>query len=129
MSPRKPLRIDVIAYAPSAFFHCLHCELIWQESPVRLEDRREQLQTSLPEDLKQVYQQVSDWVHATAAAYGERLRFRIIDAASLEGLMKSLRYGIRRYPAVIVDGTATTGGTRFEQAQALIERQLAATPG
>jgi hypothetical protein len=129
MSPRKPLRIDVIAYAPSAFFHCLHCELIWQESPVRLEDRREQLQTSLPEDLKQVYQQVSDWVHTTAAAYGERLRFRIIDAASLEGLMKSLRYGIRRYPAVIVDGTATTGGTRFEQARALIERQLAATPG
>ncbi len=101
--------IDVLAYAPVAFFHCMHCELIWQQSGVRSKDRREQLETSLPKDLQ-----------------GSRLRFRIIDAASLEGWLKSLWYGVRQYPAVIIDAKERCIGTRFEHATALVERRLAA---
>ena len=56
------------------------------------------------------------------------MRFRIIDAASVEGWLKSLRYGVRRYPAVIIDGKETCIGTRFEDATALVERRLAAVP-
>ena len=128
MSPRTPLTIEVIAYAPVAFFHCLHCEFIWQESAVRDQDRREQLDTSLPEDLKQEYQQLSDWVRRMVQAHGASVRFRIIDAASVEGWVKSLRYRVRRYPAVIVDGEDRFVGLQFERAGALIERRLAAVP-
>jgi hypothetical protein len=57
---RKPLNVEVLAYAPAAFFHCMHCELIWRQSGVRNRDRREQLETSLPEDLQEQYQRLSD---------------------------------------------------------------------
>jgi hypothetical protein len=121
------LPIDVIAYAPSAFFHCLHCELIWQHLDVRTKAHREQLETSLPSDLQDQYQRLSDWVHRLAAVHGSRLRFRIVDAASVEGWLKSLRYGVRRYPAVVVDGKDKSMGADLERATVLIERRLAAT--
>ncbi len=126
---RNPVPIDVIAYAPIAFFHCLHCELIWQQSEVRAKDRREQLDTSLPDDLKLQYQQLSDWVRRMVATHGSRLRFRVMDAASVEGWLKSLWHGVRQYPAVIVDGKAATMGADFERATVLIEQRLAAVNG
>jgi len=125
----QPIQIEVVAYTPVAFFHCMHCEVVWHGSPARTEDRREQLDSSLPEDLKQLYQQVSDWVRRMLAQHGGRLRFRIIDAASIEGWFKSLRHGLRQYPAVIVDGREKAVGTELERATALIERRLAALQG
>jgi Protein of unknown function (DUF1525) len=126
-SPARPVPIDVIAYAPAAFFHCLHCELIWHESAVRAKDRAEQLAGSLPDDLRDQYQQLSDWVHRMLAAHGARLQFRILDAASIQGCWTALRYGVRRFPAVIVDGQERSVGAQFERATMLIERRLAAS--
>ncbi len=126
---RKPIDIAVLAYAPVAFFHCQHCEVIWRESPARARDRREQLETSLPADLLAQYQAVSDWVRRTLAAHGDRVRFRIVDAASIEGWFMSVRHGVRRYPAVLVDGKLTVVGAPFERATALIEQRLAAHEG
>lgn len=128
-SPRRPITIDVIAYAPVAFFHCTHCELVWQESAARTRDRQEQLDTSLPDDLKEQYQRLSDWVRAMVAAHGGLVRCRIIDAASVQGWMKSLWYGVRHYPGVIVDGDETSVGPGFEHAGMLIERRLRAAHG
>src|SRR5713226_6088321 len=110
-------------------FTSMHCELIWRESGARTKDRHEQLETSLPADLQVQYQQLSDWVREMVEAHGRRLRFRIVDAASVEGCIKSLRYGVRRYPAVIVDGREKSMGTSFEHATALVERRLAGTHG
>ena len=121
-----PVRVEVIAYAPVAFFHCLHCETIWQHGDVRARDRREQLATSLPHDLAGDYQRLSDWARTVRERYPGRVRLHIIDAVSVEGWVKSLRYGVRRYPAVIVDGTAKSVGAELERATELIERHLAA---
>lgn len=126
--PRR-ITVEVIAYAPVAFFHCLHCELIWQHSDVRKAIGREQLAQSLPADLLDQYQRLSDWVRRMAAVHGQRLRFRVVDAASVEGWVKSLRYGVRRYPAVIVDKKEQCTGVEFERASALIERRLARVQG
>jgi hypothetical protein len=126
---RQPISIAVLAYAPVAFFHCQHCELIWRESPARAQDRREQLQTALPADLLAQYQQVSDWVRRTVAAHGGRVQFRIVDAASIEGWLLSVRHGVRRYPAVLVEGKLTAIGAQFERATALIEQRLATLDG
>jgi len=126
---RKPISIAVITYAPIAFFHCQHCEFIWRESPARVADRREQLQSSLPADLLTQYQEVSDWVRRTVGTHGSRVAFRIVDAASIEGWLLSVRHAVRRYPAVLVDGKLTVVGPHFERATALIEQRLATLDG
>src|SRR5207245_8961359 len=94
-APHPPVTIDVIAYAPVAFFHCLHCESIWQHTDVRAKARCEQLETSLPPDLRDQYQQLSDWLSRMAEAQGRRVRFRIVEAAAAEGCRESFRSGRR----------------------------------
>ena len=124
MSAQKPITVEVLAYAPTAFFHCRHCEVVWQQTGTGRALRQEQLQASLPDDLMQEYQHISDWVMQMAETYGSRLQFKVIDAASLEGWFKSLRYWVRRYPAVIVDGRTKFLGPDLEQASELIRQSV-----
>lgn len=125
MRQEKPITVEVLAYAPVAFFHCLHCELVWEHAGVGSSYRREQLESSIPADLKQEYQQLSDWVRKMIEVYGGKLEFTIIDVASIEGWIKSVRYRVRTYPAVIVDRKEKAFGADWERATELIERRLA----
>jgi len=127
MRLEKPITVEVLAYAPVAFFHCRHCEVVWQPTGVGEHLRQEQLASSLPEDLKEEYRALSDWVREMLAAYGERIAFRVIDAASIEGWLKSVRYRLHKYPAVIVEGKEKLIGCGcFEQAAAVIRRRMEA---
>jgi hypothetical protein len=99
-----PLLVEIIAYAPTAFYHCTHCEVAWREMGAGSRIHEEQLESSLPEDLASDYQAVSDWVREIFRIYCDRILVKVIDAASIEGVFKSLKYHARRYPAVIVDG-------------------------
>ena len=125
MNGQEAITVEVLAYAPTAFFHCRHCEVVWQQTGTGRALREEQLQASLPADLMQEYQELSDWVVRMAETYGSRLRVKVIDAASLEGWFKSLRYWVRRYPAVIVDGRTKFLGPDLERASELIRQRVA----
>jgi len=125
MERQGPLTVELLAYAPVAFFHCQHCELVWQPSGVGKSLRQEQLASSLPEDLRAEYQQISDWVREMIARYGDRIEFRIIDAASIEGWFKAVRYGIHKFPAVIVDHKEKIRGLDLDRAAASIRERLA----
>jgi hypothetical protein len=122
----KPLQVEIIAYAPTAFYHCTHCEVAWREMGKSNRVQEEQLESSLPEDLAQEYQAVSEWVKEIFQVYCDRLIVKVIDAASVEGVYKSLRYNARRYPAVIVNQQARfTGGDSLQSAANEIKRLLA----
>jgi len=127
MALPNTVMVEVLVYAPTMFFHCQHCEFVWQKTGAAPDYRKEQLESAIPEDLKQEYQELSDWVLSTAQAYGGRVIFKVIDAASIEGLYKSLRYRTRKYPAMIVDGQERILGLDFNRARMLIEQRLAVT--
>ncbi|MEW5938363.1 MAG: hypothetical protein AB1750_01765 [Chloroflexota bacterium] len=108
---RKPLLVEIIAYAPTAFYHCTHCEVAWREMGKSNRVHEEQLESSLPEDLQREYAAVSDWVKEMFRVHCDRLVVKVTDAASVEGVFKSLRYNARRYPAVIVNQRGRFLGT------------------
>jgi hypothetical protein len=99
----EPLLVEIIAYAPTAFYHCTHCEVAWREMGKSNLVQEEQLESSLPEDLQQEYLAVSNWVKEMFQTHCDRLVIKVIDAASVEGVFKSLRYNARHFPAVIVN--------------------------
>ncbi len=121
----QPLLVEIIAYAPTAFYHCTHCEVAWREMGASNRIHEEQVESSLPADMAQDYERVSDWVQQIFRVYCDRIVVKVIDAASIEGVYKSLRYNARRYPAVIVDqknrftGTASLGAASDELARRL----------
>lgn len=119
-----PLLVEIIAYAPTTFYHCTHCEVAWREIGVTNNYHREQVESSLPPDLIQEYQAVSNWVREIFRSHCDQVVVKVIDAASLEGFYKSLRYGIRRYPAIIVDRKARFSAGSYEAARHEINRLI-----
>lgn len=123
----QPVNVTVIAYAPTIFRHCQHCEVAFQGIGLGERIHRDEAKDALPPDLLADFQRVSDWVHALLRRHRGGVAVSVVDAASIEGVWKSLRHGVRRYPAVIVDGRAATAGAELDAADAVIEDRLAAS--
>jgi hypothetical protein len=120
----RPLIVEIIAYAPTAYYHCTHCEVAWREIGVSNNIHKEQMQSSLPDDLARDYQAISDWVREVFRLHCDGVVVKVIDAASPEGLFKSLRYRVRRYPAVIVDHQKRFQTRALESAGEEIARRM-----
>ncbi|MGE5642698.1 MAG: hypothetical protein ACM3Y8_06780 [Byssovorax cruenta] len=128
-SQDKPLLVEIIAYAPTAYYHCTHCEVAWREMGATNRIHEEQMQSSLPPDLMQEYQKISDWVQEMFRVHCDAIVLKVIDAASVEGVYKSLKYKARHYPAVIVNGTARfIGSQMLPAASEEIAHQLTGQP-
>jgi hypothetical protein len=100
----EPVLVDVLTYAPTAFFHCQHCEITFQQLGIGPRMRRIEADESLPPDLQLEYLQLSEWIHGLQHRHGGRVAVRVIDAASLRGVWTSLRHRVRSYPSVRIGG-------------------------
>jgi hypothetical protein len=99
-----PAQVEILAYAPTEFYHCQHCEVVWDQIGLGHPIHAEQRSSGLPSDLDAAYTAVADWAQEAASRYGERLSIKLIDPASLEGVFKTLRYHVRRFPAFVLNG-------------------------
>ena len=100
---KETILVEIIAYAPTAYYHCTHCEVAWREMGRSTRVQEEQLHSSLPEDLQLEYLAVSSWVQEMFRIHCDRLVVKVIDAASVEGVFRALRYNTHRFPAIIVN--------------------------
>lgn len=123
----RPVRVEVITYTPTFFYHCQHCELTFQQMGVGERIHQEQARESLPEDLRREFDSLSLWAHGLIERYGDRIRLAVIDAASVEGFWKSLRYRTWRYPLVVIERTEKHVGTDLESVWPAIERRVTAS--
>jgi hypothetical protein len=126
----KPLTVEIIAYAPTQYFHCQHCELVWDQAQIDgvKKFHADALETSIPPEMMQEYQSLSDWLRNTVKRYSGRVTFRVVDAASVEGVWKTLRYGVHKYPVFVIEGKDKLTGTNFAQVEARINQHLAGQP-
>ncbi len=126
---RSPsVRVEILAYAPTEFYHCQHCEIVWGHVGLGDRIRADQRQSNLPSDLQAEYATISDWVRQAFDRYGERLTVKVVDAASVEGLFKALRYRSRRFPAFIIDREERLVGFDRDRLDAALASRLGA-PG
>jgi hypothetical protein len=121
----KPLTVEVITYAPTVFYHCQHCEVAFQEMGLGERLRREEAAAALPDDLARDFQAWSDWIHRLLERHGPRIRVKVVDAASIEGVVESVRHRVGRYPAVILGGSEKRSGSDFEALDRVIDARLA----
>ena len=124
----EPLTVEIIAYAPTEFFHCTHCEVVFQQAGVGQKIHAEQRASNLPADLKAEYSRLSAWVERLAERHPGEIQFKIIDAASLEGVYKTLRHGLRRFPAVVIGGKEKIVGD-LDAGMEAVERHVRAHSG
>ena len=122
---KSPLLVEVVAYAPTGFYHCTHCEIVFKEQGIGDRIHAEQLKAAMPDDLMQDYLRVSRWVNALVDRFGAQVAVSVIDAASIEGVWKSLRWGLRRFPALIVGARQVFAFADAPAAEQAIAQQVA----
>ncbi len=84
---------------------------------------REQLDAGLPDDLASQFHDLSEWARTVRGRFGPRVRFRLVDVASIEGFFKALIHRLGRYPAFLVDGRRYVGSD-LSRVDALIEERV-----
>jgi hypothetical protein len=77
-----------------------------------------------PQEWQDDYQRLTDWVYDLAGRYGDRLLIKVIDPQSPEGLLKSLRYRVRRYPTFVIDSRKKVVGWQREQLETALASML-----
>jgi hypothetical protein len=97
----------------------------WKVIGLRQNVQRDMMQTGLPKDLETEFHALSEWANTLASKFGDRVKVRLIDVASIEGFFKSLVQRSRRYPAFTVEGKRYAGRD-FTQVDALIAKALSA---
>ena len=97
-------RIDlqVVALVPTNFFHCMHCEKIFQQAGLGAQVHRSELE-KYPEDVIQDAEKLAEWLFDLAQREKDRIRIRVIDPQSIRGFLLSFRHWVRSYPAFIVN--------------------------
>jgi hypothetical protein len=63
-----------------------------------------------PQEWQEEFGRLTDWVYDLADRHGDKILIKVIDPQSPEGLFKSLRYRVRRYPTWIVNGKTRVVG-------------------
>ncbi len=93
--------LEVIAPIPAGMQPCAPCERVMRD---RLGDlvEKEMVEGYPPEFLAEFDRLVS-WLDGLPARF-DRLRIRVIDPQSPEGLWKCLRHNVHPYPAFILQG-------------------------
>ncbi len=100
----QPVVIEVIAPVLGFLYHCPHCEMMSNQAGGLGEKVHNQEINEYPEEMREEYLHVSDWVREVYRTYGLRVRIKVVDPQSLVGMWKYLRYGVRTYPTFILDG-------------------------
>jgi hypothetical protein len=88
---------------------CTACQLVMVDAGLGESPAGDALDDYPPEWQEEV-RRLSAWVYDLAGRYGDRILIKVIDPQSPEGLLKSLRHRVRRYPTWIVDGSVRIVG-------------------
>ena len=120
----QPVRLQVFAHIPTDFFHCSHCERLFDIAGVGASVHREN-QTAYPPDVLEEAKRLAAWLQDLSARYGDQIHIRVVDPQSPEGFFKSLRYSVRRYPTFIINRRTKYTGWEPGTLDRLLEKQAA----
>lgn len=113
------VHIDVISPLPEGWGICLSCEMLMARANLDQAPHQRGLD-EYPPEWQDEFQRLSDLVIDLSNRYQDSILIRIWDPRSLQGLMRSIRYWVRRYPTFIVDGRKKVTGWDVEQLKQLI---------
>jgi len=116
--------LDVISPIPEGWGICLSCEMLMVRANLDKAPHERGLE-EYPPEWQEEFQRLSDLVIDLSIRYGDSICIQLWDPRSLQGLMKSIRYWVRRYPTFIVQGQNKIMGWNVEQ----LERQIIAASG
>ena len=119
----KPVNIEVISNLLITYSHCSRCEVIFNESGLGKEAKKEDIE-DYPPELKDELFKLSTLIGELRSLYKHRIRISMIDAKSPIGILKSLIYRFRKYPTFIIEKKEVYSGWDREKVEGLLDKYL-----
>jgi hypothetical protein len=120
----KPVQINVYFPLPEGWGMCNSCEVMMAQANLGQAPHELSLD-EFPPEWQEDFKRLSSIVYTLANRYRDNVQIRIWDPRSLQGMWRSIRHGVRRYPTFIVNGHSKMTGwdtTKLEQQiQAAVE--------
>ena len=113
------VHVDVISPLPEGWGICLSCEMLMARANLDQAPHERGLD-EYPPEWQEEFQHLSDVVMDLSTRYQNSILIQIWDPRSLQGLIKSIRYWVRRYPTFIVEGQDKVTGWDVEQLEQYI---------
>ncbi len=119
----KPITIEVVTNMLTVLGHCQSCQLVFNQAGFENKVNKETL-NEYPKELKEEFQQLSDWIRELIRLYRHRISVRVIDAKSWMGIYKALRHRFRKYPAFIIDKKEVMAGWDREKLSDILDAHI-----
>jgi hypothetical protein len=117
----QPVQIDVFYPVPEGWGMCTTCEMMMAQANLGQAPQERGLD-EYPPEWKEEFQRLSTIIFTLADHFQEQVQIRIWDPRSLQGMLRSIRHGVRRYPTFIINGRNKIMGWDKDQ----LEQQLQA---
>ena len=121
----KPISLEIVTRVMTSFNHCSRCAVLFDESGLQQKFNQKTLD-DYPQDLREEFAKLTDWIRELARLYKHRLQIRLIDAQSWLGMYKSLRHRIRKYPTFIIERKEKYVGWDKSQLEGLLDKYIQA---
>jgi hypothetical protein len=117
----KPLMVEIFSDHPLEMHECMNCEIIWSDIEENGHSHQQQSLAHLQGAEALECMRISGWVTNILREYGDQVQVRVIDAVSLEGVVKSAQYGIHACPAVVINHEDVYTAYLLDQASQEVE--------
>src|SRR5512136_610967 len=105
----EPVQIEVFFPVPEGWGMCTSCEMMMAQVNLGQTPQERGLD-EYPPEWQEEFKRLSSTIFGLADRYQDRLLIRIWDPRSLQGMLKSIRHSVRRYPTFIVNGHGKVTG-------------------
>ncbi|OGN90224.1 MAG: hypothetical protein A2Y88_06395 [Chloroflexi bacterium RBG_13_48_10] len=99
----KPVQIDVYYPVPDGWGICNSCEVMMAQANLGQAPHERGLD-EYPPEWQEEFKRLASTIFNLADHYQDKVQIRIWDPRSLQGLWRSIRHGVRRYPTFVVNG-------------------------
>ena len=122
----KPVLIDIFFPIPEGWGMCSSCELMMSQANLGGAPQERGLE-EYPPDWQEDLDRLSTTIFTLSERYPHEVQIRIWDPRSLQGFMKSIRYGVRRYPTFIVNRMKKFAGWDTSQLEQYLQSSVEST--
>jgi hypothetical protein len=105
----EPVHIDVFFPLPEGWGLCTSCETMMAQADL-VQPPFERGLDEYPSDWQDDFKRLTEVIFSLSDHYPDKVQIRIWDPRSFQGLLKSIRHGVRRYPTFIVNGHQKIAG-------------------
>jgi|YelNatPaOPRAMG01_1025707.scaffolds.fasta_scaffold105537_1 hypothetical protein len=119
----KPILLEVITKMITSFDLCIPCKVLLYNSGFKSHFHQKDYE-QYPLDLKEEMARLTEWLCELNRLYKHRINIKLIDANSLLGIFKSLRFRIFSHPSFIIEKKETYSGWNKQRLEDIIDKYI-----